>query len=348
MELSRIVQAALEAAGVAHRDASFILADRCFPGQALHVLFVFAGGQPKPSLIVKVASDPGVAAALRTEAANLARLAEEAVGLPRSTVPTLAHLGIVDGRVVQAQAALPGAPMTRQPRGYFDSPRFAQDVERIRTWLAAFGRACASDLPRASEARLPDGPAQAVAIFRERHRRSPQLDALLDRACAQLAAEPPDLAPRHGDFCAANVMVAGEGWIGVIDWEAPLERTWPLFDLVTFLASVSSTDSAPRTWLQGHRRLAYGAPPRLARVQAALQSAVREAGVGPAEAVALSALAWVVLANRKQAELDSLEAASGIRMPDQVHLPLVALEDGHCLNLEILAERRADYLLARG
>jgi hypothetical protein len=42
---------------------------------------------------------------------------------------------------------------------------------------------------------------------------------------------------RHGDFCAAN-MVLGERGLGVFDWEFPLVHGTPLFDLFFFFSSV--------------------------------------------------------------------------------------------------------------
>lgn len=349
MDIARIVRSALEQTGLTWRSSSFILADRCYPGRGNHILFVFLDGAATPGLVIKVASDPDRAEALRQETLNLARIAASASQAFIRTVPAVLHQGKVDDKVVQVQTTMPGATMTRQPGAYFSARRFTQDLRGLLGWLVALAGEPLEDLPVAAEARGPHGPAEAVAVFRERHRQSARLDVLLDRTCAQLTEQPPPRVPRHGDFCAANVMVARPGQIGVIDWEAPLERTWPLADLVYFLASVPAAPigAGGQRWLDGYRRLLFGKHPGVQQLQEPIRDAVRSAGLAPEATVGLSAMAWVVFANRKQAELDAMQARSGVRLNDEEHLPLINLEAGHCLNLELLAEQRQDYLLSR-
>ncbi len=57
-----------------------------------------------------------------------------------------------------------------------------------------------------------------------------------------------------------------------------------------------------------------------------------------AHALPLAAIAWATMALKKQEVL----RAAGLRSVAE-HLPLVMLDDGRCVNLEMLAERRDDW-----
>ena len=61
--------------------------------------------------------------------------------------------------------------------------------------------------------------------------------------------------------------------------------------------------------------------------------------------VPLSVITWVVYANRKAAALEALRGTPD-DSEDVEYMPLVMLDRGRCLNLELLAEHRQEYTLA--
>ena len=64
--------------------------------------------------------------------------------------------------------------------------------------------------------------------------------------------------------------------------------------------------------------------------------------VGRDDIMPLSVMAWVTYANRKR---EALGAGAGAPAAP-THRPLVVFEDDRCLNLELLARHRGDYVLA--
>jgi len=71
------------------------------------------------------------------------------------------------------------------------------------------------------------------------------LMALRER-CARLAGTPVPLAPSHNDLTMWNVLVDGNGGIGIVDWEAAEEAALPLKDF--FYAAVDAVAAT-----QGYR-----------------------------------------------------------------------------------------------
>src|SRR6185295_18572183 len=60
---------------------------------------------------------------------------------------------------------------------------------------------------------------------------------LLDETREQLSGARIPASPWHGDFCTANVVVAPDDRLAVIDWEYTIEPISPLADLLYFLSS---------------------------------------------------------------------------------------------------------------
>ena len=55
--------------------------------------------------------------------------------------------------------------------------------------------------------------------------------------------------PAHGDFTPANLLVDGQGKLGVIDWDRYGDITIPFFDLLTFVERI--TPKGANMYLEG-------------------------------------------------------------------------------------------------
>jgi len=225
------------------------------------------------------------------------------------------------------------------PASYFASSAFGRQLHGLLEWWLSF-REC---FDQEQLGPLPDATRE-ITRFRECYRRSPELDALLDESAAVLDGVPLPPCPSHGDFCTANVLVDEADQMRVIDWEAPLSRSWPLADLLYFLSSIWAVNYGKGAAIReaNFRALFFERSARSASWIEMLDRLVERLGVTQSATLPLSVLSWVAHANRKYLALGDVG-----QIPDDLaarHFPLVVVRGGHCRNLELLAELRDDYL----
>jgi aminoglycoside phosphotransferase (APT) family kinase protein len=321
---------------------SVIELNRSGPSQAAVVLLAFLADRPDPIAFIKATSDRSRADVLEREFANLTRLARGGNEELRRSVPQPLYCSQTGDLTVLAETAKAGTRMKDfPPDRYFASRRFRNHFSLAVRWLVELHAALLTD------ASLPcaDDAGSQVARYRDTHRVSRALDSLLDESVAALGDRDIPRAPSHGDFCAANI-IPGDDGVFVIDWEYPLVRTWPLADLLYF---ISSTWCVPyrkgRQALKANYRQLFFASHRfsdLIRRDAAWYAG--QLDVPPDLLLPLSAMCWTAYANRKYDELARTRAAGG-EGDETGHIPLVMIENGACLNLELLAEHRDHYLL---
>jgi len=216
------------------------------------------------------------------EQARLAQLGETA-GRAGARVPEPLAGGDVHGAPVMLESRLSGrlaAPLLARRKA-----RLTPIASAVATWLASWHRLtttpCQLDRDRLERELL--GPAEAIA---------PALDggaAYLDRlAKLCLAAEGTTVAlvATHNDLTMWNVLVDGDGHLGIVDWESAEPAALPLKDF--FYATVDAVAAtnryrdrpgAVRDCFEPH-----GAHAALGDLQASVAAA---AGAGP-EVVALA------------------------------------------------------------
>jgi Ser/Thr protein kinase RdoA (MazF antagonist) len=353
------VQRAVDAylAGGAYRGAR---TDRAVSVDATNRLidgccYLFFGEDPHyPVLVAKGARTCSGKAVFESEYASLQTL--ESRGL--NGVP--APLGLWrDGEtLVTLQSALAGPLMKNVPGTQLFSPgAIDRTLEKVLDWWLAFQQAF-----DARPAKLTgDLYASTVLDPVERFRRRFLLDAgevafLARRYANDKALDGLELPfrPRHGDFCAANIVVQPER-IGVFDWEFPLRPELPLFDLFYFIASLrfpyrgrAGESSHLESFAAVYWEDSYFATAcRGLLARAAARLAV------PREALAdLFALSVIQVANMKY---DGLLESHGMRgdpateeekrerwsvfdAPDTDE-PMASIENGVCQNLRLVARR---------
>jgi aminoglycoside phosphotransferase (APT) family kinase protein len=331
--------------GVDADRISVIELNRSGESQVAVALLAFLEGGPDPIAFIKATPDAERAAALGREFENLTRLACGGGEAFRRSVPEPLYFERVGDLTVLAETAAAGTRMKDfSPDRYFASRRFRDHFSLAVRWLVDFHGALPGEAapPPAHEA------TREIDRYRGTHRVSPALDELLQETAEGLQGVDLLLAPSHGDFCTANILIPDSDGIVVIDWEYPLGRTWPLSDLLYF---ISSTWCVPyrkgRAALRANYRQLFFARHGFSELLGKSVSwYVDQLKIATELTIPLSVMAWAAFANRKHDELARARAA-GTARDETVHIPLVMIEDGACLNLELLAEHRDSFLPTR-
>ena len=345
--LEELAAGFLRGVGVEFRSLSVLALDRSSPVQVVGILLCFPDGLAEPTHVIKLTTDAGRARGLANEYAHLSHLGASADPLLTAGLPRAVHFGEVDAWHVLVETALPGRRMKDYPSDtYFASRRFEGHLSRVSSWLSAFERCCK---PAGGVGCVGDPVARVaatVARYRDGFRCSPAVDELLRRTVDRLEPREPAATHVHGDFCTANVLVRADGAIAVIDWEYARRDGFPLTDLLHFLTSLWTVPYAKGRdrLLANYRRLFFESHVLLPTLRREVQGLVAALGLAGEDLLPLSAMAWIELANLTRARLAPGGAAPFD--PSSDPWPLVMLEDGHCLNLELLAERQEHYWLA--
>ena len=210
--------------------------------EAKVTIILFDGGGA-PAAVAKVARDAAGEAALRAEHAALRGVLGAGQGGALACIPEPLALERIAGRLVLAQTAMPGVPMTARyytPGHTADRAAVAADFAAARGWLCGFQHATRSGettLDRGGVARWVqpvldrfraefDPNAEEAALFELVLERARELDGL------RLP-----LVGVHGDFWMGNLLVAGGDVAGVIDWELGCRAGLPFRDLYKFPTS---------------------------------------------------------------------------------------------------------------
>jgi aminoglycoside phosphotransferase (APT) family kinase protein len=344
IDIFAIIEDLARRQGVDAARISVIELNRSGPAQTSVVLLAFLAGRPDPIAFIKATPDADRAVALRREFDNLTRLGRGGDEAFRRSVPEPLYCERLGELTVLAESAMPGTRMKDfPPDSYFASRRFRGHFLLAVRWLDELRKSLADDAPPAP----PDEAAREVARYRETHRVSPALNDLLDETVGDPQVANVPRVPSHGDFCTANVVIPDGNDLFVIDWEYPLTRTWPLADLLYFTCSTWCVPYRKgRDALKAnYRHLFFSSHGFSDLLRESVAWYAGQLGIAADLLLPLSAMCWVAYANRKQAELARGRAASR-EFDEAGHTPLIIIEDGACLNLEMLAEHRDTYLLA--
>ena len=219
------------------RVVTFDVTNRLIDGTCY--LFFGEGGEV-PLLVAKAARTAAGRAVFEIEHQTLATLAARGMNDERARVPSA--LGCWrDGEIlITLQSALGGTLMKNVPGAELFSP---QAIDRsvamvLDWWLTLQQKVGTRELQLTGEA-FERHVLRPARLFRRRYLLDTDEHEFLERWCASNAlhgARLP-LMVDHGDFCAANMVLAG-GEVAVFDWEFPLDHQLPFFDLFFFFSSV--------------------------------------------------------------------------------------------------------------
>jgi hypothetical protein len=201
----------------------------------------FAEDERSPVLVAKAARTKLGQEVFRIEYDNLEKLHALGMNDPAPTTP--APLGRwQDGdTLVTLQSALEGELMKNVPgSGLFSATNLEGTVAQVLNWWRRLQRLAGTHRVKLTDEVYTKRVLDPVELFGWRYRLRDDEYEVLDRRFGRerrLAGAELPFMVRHGDFCAANLVLQPHG-IGVFDWEFPLEHHTPLFDLFFFYSSV--------------------------------------------------------------------------------------------------------------
>lgn len=340
MHLTRFTEEILRRGAISFDRATVIEQNRSHRADSRFALLVFLDGRAVPDACIKATT--GNPDGLETSYRNLNALHAASGESFRTTIPNPYWYGNVDRYTVLLTSTVPGTSMKQfPPDRYFSSDAFRRHFERIADWQCSLAKVQIRDR---SSGRV--AASDAVERYRRTHAVSGALDRLFDECVDMLSGSEVPSTPTHGDFCTANVLVTEDDRIGVIDWEYPLLAEWPLSDIVYFISSIWAIprrrDVDGRA--ENYRTLFFKPNRFTPLIRSALNQLCTTLAMAPELILPLTAIAWTSLANRKRAEREEAASTDTDATWDDWNMPLILVQDNACLNLELLARHRTDFL----
>ena len=187
------------------------------------------GGSTLVHVFARDGRAPAAVGKVGTGGAEHEALASVAVPARVAGIDTPAPLAA--GRVGAAQVVLASAVEGRPAAwGLAGRPSSVVDLlDRVAAWLEQWNRATRAQSPFTAaevEERLLEDARELAPHLPD----APAYEAWLRDLCGSLLPIPAVAA--HNDLTTANVLVAGDGGLAVVDWEAARPRDLPLRDLV--------------------------------------------------------------------------------------------------------------------
>ena len=348
MTIYSLAEEILQHVGIVFNRLSMIQINRSTPVEICLGFLVFVDEKKEPFLFLKATPDQAKGRALEQEFDTLSLLHKGGSVPLKMTIPKPLSFMKSNGFMVLAETAAPGIKIKRLPQNaYFSSNRFPLHFRKVVRWLYEFHRTAAffqtSSLGPDTEDRLM----KPIEVYRNYYDRSPELDVLLDETLEFLKDRDVALSPKHGDFCTANILVSETEQMSVIDWESFRTWGWPLSDLLYFISSIwcIPCKNGLNVLKNNYFRLFFTRNRHADLIREAVGWYLEKLRVKTVLTLPLSAIVWVIYANQKRVELGGEGICKEGRIKIEEYLPLIMVEDNHCINLEILAKNRNRYFL---
>ncbi len=217
------------------------------------LVLVFADGEDRPSLAIKVGLTATASAVVRSEAQFLSAVAQVDPGRVNGTVPRVVEVREVGLTAMLAMTAHPGTPLSVDYHRWGHTSRaecVAEDFRLAATWLNQV-------------AALPVSPVLAANWAGKLRRRWAHHSGCAGASAVTQALEQRLLIERapglmHGDYWCGNVLRTEGRVSGVVDWEHALLGGDPLRDRVRFALAYSlylDRHTRPGAQVRGHRGL---------------------------------------------------------------------------------------------
>ncbi len=348
MNLLELARQALRDADVPFNRLSGIQMNRAPYGGHCLVMLLFTGGTT-PAAVLRVSTDPKRAATFSVAYENLKKLKTALPAHLADSVPEPYLFEQKNGITIFLESAQHGTPILKlPPNRYFRSEAFEQDFLAVVDWLVAFNTSLRVDHQEVTPAQRETLLSDPIAAYRQRFTVSPALSQLLHETEEALNSAAFALAPRHADFCTANVLVDRNHIIRVIDWEHELTPTWPFCDLLHFMSSVWCIryGRTPATLQRNYHALFFTQTHLTSTLQHGIRRYAQHWGLEPGMLLPLSTIAWVHHALHKAdfvKQFATSEKDAHRMMIRDYHLTFI--DRNQCLNLEILAEKRDQYII---
>jgi aminoglycoside phosphotransferase len=285
------------------------------------VMFLFAGTDPKPDLVVKLVREPRHDARLENEWRALTWLQQ--AGLP-GVLPRPAFIGRHAGLAVLGQSAVAGKPFHSRTSARPECPL----ARAALNWLLELGAATAH--PVADNSQVVGAIRELAGRFEALYRLTGAQRARLEHHIDALgfAAAPFPLVFQHGDPSTGNLLVTDQGCPAFLDWEAAELDGMPLWDVFYFVRSFAMTvgrAGGVRSSLATVRRELLRDRPTSRILAGAVERHCSEIGLERALVEPLFVTCWMHRA-----------------LKEATRLPQDRLDSGHYVNLVRLSLDRAD------
>jgi len=345
MDILNIARYALKKADIQFEELSGIQMNRSpFGGHCL-MMMVFTGGK-QPTAFLRVSTDTKRSAALKTSYKNLKTLR---TSLPTSfinSVPEPLMLEEKNGVTIFLESVQHATPIKKlPPNSYFKSKGFNQDFTAVIDWLTAFNKSLSTDSSEITEVQHNNLLYDAIAKYRQRFSVSSVLDALLNETADTLNKAKLNLAPRHADFCTANVLIDQNHSVSVIDWEEELKPTWQFCDLLHFMSStwcIKYGRSLAEQQLN-YQSMFFKSTHLTETLQQGAHKYAKSMNLDASMLMPLSVMTWVFHALHK-ANYVKRFAKNNTEILMQRVQPITIINNNQCLNLEILAAEKHNYI----
>jgi hypothetical protein len=215
--------------------AASVVISRLRPaGAGSFVVHGFGRGDARASLVAKIV--PVAEATLDRESSTLVSGAAVSARAAGANVPGLLGSGTLGNARVLVLERLDGhlaaTLLARSPE------RFEDVLGRITRWLVEWGRITARTT-RLESASLDDWILRPARLLAAAIDPGGAYVARLEHLCAEASGQEVVITAAHNDLSMWNVVVANDGRIGVVDWEAASTRSLPLVDF--YYAAVDAT-----------------------------------------------------------------------------------------------------------
>jgi aminoglycoside phosphotransferase (APT) family kinase protein len=220
--------------GLPGSTRAFIMATPRFASSRSVVFLMAPDAECEPTLVAKIARAEADGDALACEARNLRDLQ---LAHQRIDAPTLTAHAVFERRAVLVESAVHGQLM--QPSLVRSRP--GECIEAVTQWLEEFHRATrapAAHLPGRLMGRLHAQFKRLESVV-ARVPSAPQLLLRVRHETSRLECLNLPLVFEHGDLSSPNLLMLGNGRVGVLDWELSDPRGLPAVDLFFFLAFVA-------------------------------------------------------------------------------------------------------------
>jgi hypothetical protein len=222
--------------------------------------FLFEPGADVPKIVVKATRDPDLNGRLDIEREALEHLHSAGVVAP-STIPSVVFSGIEAGRALLGLTAVAGNPFTAETRASADCPHAARGF----SWLVDLGASTASPSPGAGTelgAHLREILERFLGLYdvgaRYRSVLEDQIGAI------ERCSSPLPVVFQHGDPGAWNLLVAQDGTVAFLDWEAAERHgvpLWDVFHLARSFAVVAGRAAGEQNMMRSIERILYTPSP---------------------------------------------------------------------------------------
>jgi hypothetical protein len=252
------------------------------------LVFLFDPGEDRPRAVVKMTRDPSFNDRLENEWRALTTLASLPVG---SKLPRPLFRGTHAGLTIVGETAIEGLPLRRVVRDEPASPY----AERGLRWLVELAASTAS--PRASD-EVGTALGTLLELFFATYTvTTEERSFLVDQlATVERLGDSVPTVFQHGDPGAWNALVASDGDLAFLDWEAAEHAGVPFWDLFYFarsMAVVGSRAAGPPLGTDPARRVFLEESELGRQLERAVRALAERTGIPLALVEPLFYLCWV-------------------------------------------------------